>query len=476
MTTRIKLHLSTAIQIVLVLAVGLALFLSVRDVREASSQAARAAKLNEAIAQLRFVTFENILHHDQRSLEQWRLKYNDITSLLVPTPANTPTERSILASMTSDHYQAKVLLDRLVETYQETPASLSITPLNNFQEHLAGQLLVRQQAKVAGAVKLAALSQERIEARQSTTSGLILALVVLMVIVTAINATIITRSITSSLAHLQAGAEAIAGGNLHYRLELFRRQDEFRKLAAAFNNMAQSLQDSERLKSEFILLASHQLRTPATAVKGFISMLLDGFFGPVPPTQTEPLQAAFKENEAQIYIADQLLQVAKIEAGEPLVSAEPTNLGQLITQVVEELTPSINARQQTITVHQPRTDVMYTADAARLAMAISTLVDNAHKYSPEHSTITVTLAQSATGTTIKVADQGYGIKAADQHRLFQKFSRLPNPNSGIAGGSGIGLYLAKNIVQLHGGHISVKSAEGKGSTFTIHLDPPQQIV
>jgi PAS domain S-box-containing protein len=222
-------------------------------------------------------------------------------------------------------------------------------------------------------------------------------------------------------------------------------------------------------KDEFISLASHQLRTPATAVKQLLGMLIEGLYGQVAEDILPILVKAYDSNERQINIVNNLLKVAQLDAGKVTLDLQPMRLDKLLRDVVDEQRDTLQRRRQTLVVHLPDYAVPGMHDMINMRMALSNIVDNATKYSPEDSTISVDFSQSATQSTIHVHDQGVGIRPEDQTKLFDKFTRIQNKLSDQAGGSGLGLYWSKKIIELHGGNISVDSAIGKGTTFTICL-------
>ncbi|MBX4199330.1 HAMP domain-containing histidine kinase [Candidatus Saccharibacteria bacterium] len=222
-------------------------------------------------------------------------------------------------------------------------------------------------------------------------------------------------------------------------------------------------------KDEFIAIASHQLRTPASAVKQYIDLLIEGYAQPLTPEQQGFLQKAKQSNNRQLRIIDDLLQVARIDSESFKLNVETLQIRKIIKDVAEELREKIEAKNQNITYELPKKTIPVDADSSRLKMVFENIIDNASKYSPADSMIQITLRASQGYAMIDIKDQGVGIERKDFPKLFQKFSRLPNTSSIEVSGSGLGLYWVKKILQLHGGDISVKSKLGVGSTFTVKL-------
>ncbi|MGH7241196.1 MAG: PAS domain-containing protein [Candidatus Saccharimonadales bacterium] len=224
----------------------------------------------------------------------------------------------------------------------------------------------------------------------------------------------------------------------------------------------------ERAKDEFISLASHQLRTPATAVKQYLGMMLGGYAGDLPESLMPFLSTAYNANERQLNIINDLLRTAQLESGQYTLIKEPHDVGQLLEEVIEAYKPVVNMRHQTLKFTAAQ-DVVTGVDAAELKVAFSNLLENASKYSPEGSTVTIAIKPTAKHVMVTIRDQGVGIESDNTAKIFEKFTRLDNELSDTVNGSGLGLYFVKKIIGLHSGTIAVKSEPQKGSTFTITL-------
>lgn len=225
----------------------------------------------------------------------------------------------------------------------------------------------------------------------------------------------------------------------------------------------------ERTKDEFISLASHQLRTPATAVKQYVGMLLEGYAGDLTKRQKVILQNAYDSNERQLTIVNDLLRVAHVDAGKVTLIKQPTDVIRLTQDVINGLRSVFKRRRQKIVFIRPRTKIVAEVDVDRLRMVIENILDNASKYTPEGKQVTVEVTQTNQCMSICITDQGVGIAKKDIAKLYQKFSRLNNPLSQLVGGTGLGLYWAKRIIDLHEGTIEVTSKLGKGSSFIIKI-------
>jgi signal transduction histidine kinase len=231
----------------------------------------------------------------------------------------------------------------------------------------------------------------------------------------------------------------------------------------------QYLIELNRAKDEFISLASHQLRTPATGVKQYLGMVLEGFVGELTDSQQAILQKANESNERQLRIVSDLLKVAQVDAGKVRLRKTDVDVTSLIKDVIKEQRKTFETRRQKV-LFEPDTDKLTLYfDRDTIRMVLENLIDNASKYSGEDKTVTIQLDEHPHEARITIIDNGVGIKQEDQDRLFEKFSRIDNPLSTQVGGTGLGLYWAKKIVDLHQGKVTFESTVGKGTSFTIHL-------
>ena len=227
----------------------------------------------------------------------------------------------------------------------------------------------------------------------------------------------------------------------------------------------------EGAKSEFLSLASHQLRTPATAVKQYLGMLQDGFFGKLTADQQDAVKTAYTSNESGIGIINSLLNAAKLSLGRIQLNRKPVVVASLVQEVADEYREQLAAKDQKLFFSNAIGKRKVRLDATYFKSIVENIVDNACKYSPDGAQIKLRLSLTSDkrSFSLSVADNGIGIGRQDLSRLFLKFSRLQNEFSETSEGSGLGLYWAKQVVELHGGTVSVRSRIGKGTTFRITL-------
>ncbi len=227
--------------------------------------------------------------------------------------------------------------------------------------------------------------------------------------------------------------------------------------------------EAQQAKDDLLSLASHQLRTPATAVKQYLGMILEGYTGKVSQKQLPALQKAYTSNERQLDTINQILYVAKADAGRLSINRTMFDINLLIDDIVLDLGDTLDAANQSAVVDPSKKKLNVFADEASMRMVVENLISNASKYSYPDSVISIKTGLKGNEIYISITDQGVGIDEEDHAKLFKKFSRIDNDLSVQVGGSGIGLYIDKVLVELHNGRIEVDSQLGKGSTFTIYL-------
>jgi signal transduction histidine kinase len=224
-----------------------------------------------------------------------------------------------------------------------------------------------------------------------------------------------------------------------------------------------------KTKSEFISIASHQLRTPLTAIKGYISMIIDGTYGKLTEEIKKPMENVYKSNQRLIKLVNELLNLSRLEAGKIEFKLEAGSLEKIINEAVDEL--KINAQKKNLDLKIKKAEDLpeIMIDKDKLRQVFLNILDNAIKYTQEGE-ILVELKKIDNYQQIKISDTGEGMNKDEIKSLFQTFSRTSAGIKHHLEGAGIGLYIAKKFVEMHKGKIWVKSSgTGKGSTFYIKL-------
>lgn len=248
----------------------------------------------------------------------------------------------------------------------------------------------------------------------------------------------------------------------------------FLALLTIFKSRARELQaekDKEinMAKDELLSLASHQMRTPATGVKQYLGMVLQGFVGEIDEAQKSLLEKAYTSNERQLHVINQILHLAKLESGRIVLAKHEADVVELVRDVIEEQQDEITAHDHTIILRVPKKPAIATIDSHMIRMAVENILSNAIKYTTKKGKIWVTVSSSSESIKVVIKDSGIGIDPAQFIEIFKQFTRLYDEQTERISGTGVGLYLADQLVKLHKGTLEVDSKEGKGSTFTICL-------
>ena len=233
----------------------------------------------------------------------------------------------------------------------------------------------------------------------------------------------------------------------------------------------EKVEELSRAKSEFMSIASHQLRTPLSVIKGYVSLLEENSFGVITEKQKEVLGKVFRTNEDMIAMVNDLLNVTRAEEGRLQYSFEKTDLCELIERAAKNLELPAKEKGLTLEYDLSSRPVFINADKDKLTQVISNLIDNATKYTEKGGIkITVVVDKVNDIVTVSVADTGLGIGQEEMKHLFESFTRGKAGKKSWNKGSGMGLYIARQFMQAHRGRIWPESAgEGQGSTFFVEL-------
>jgi signal transduction histidine kinase len=294
--------------------------------------------------------------------------------------------------------------------------------------------------------------------RQLLIAGVVAAAVALLV------ARWLARGMTQPLRDMAKAAQEMERGDYRQRVVTASR-DEVGQLAVAFNGMSAELESLERVRRDLVANVSHELKTPISALRAHLENLLDGVEQPEPET----LQVMLAQSERLGRLVDQLLELSRLESGDVPLRREPVSLRSLVSRVLSEIAVT-RLRHDVELAHDVPDDLppIY-ADAERVHQVLFNLLDNAVRFTPSGGRIRVTASSRNGSVDVAVHDTGPGIAPEHLPRLFERFYRVDTARSRDEGGTGIGLAIARSVVEAHGGRIWAESEPGKGSTFTFEL-------
>ena len=292
---------------------------------------------------------------------------------------------------------------------------------------------------------------------------------------------LMTRGIISPLQRIRSVMGKVGEGDFRTRIGLLPTR-EMQELGLALNEMISRLESVaekekrvDRLRTEFLSLAAHQLRTPLVEVKWALQVLLDGERGALSATQKELLGKTYSSNEGMLILINDLLDITKIEEGKYLSNLSLTQIEHIGVSLVETHKEEASRQEVTLEFQEPPAPLpQVLVDEEKIKLAIQSLIENAIHYTPPGGRVTVSFFSDTKEVGVAVRDTGIGIPKEEQARIFEQFFRATNAKKLGKIGTGLGLYLAKNIVEAHGGRIWFVSEEHKGSDFRIALPLSQK--
>lgn len=242
-------------------------------------------------------------------------------------------------------------------------------------------------------------------------------------------------------------------------------QEKISNATAALKRTNKKLIALDDVKDEFISMTSHQLRTPLTSVKGYISMLLEEDLGKLNSKQKMALKEAFDSSQRMVFLISDFLNVSRIRTGKFIIEPTEMNMSEVIQDEIQQLKEMAGFRNQNVIFKTPKDFPKVMLDENKVRQVMMNMIDNAIFYTPQGGDITIALLHENNEVTFAVKDSGIGVPKDQQHRLFTKFFRAENARRARPDGTGLGLFMAQKIISAQGGSIIFKSVENEGSTF-----------
>ena len=318
--------------------------------------------------------------------------------------------------------------------------------------------------EISGVLLLSSPVQDIVENTSSVSRGLMIFGAVFTLLIGGVTF-YVTNILTLSIRKFNRAILKMRSGDFSVRVDE-NEIAEFGELAKAFNMMTSRLENLDSSRNQFVSDASHELKTPLASMKILSEALLTQPDAPV-ELYREFMTDINAEIDRLSLVINDLLTLVKTDKGMETLILAPVEWNELLARIVNTVEPL--ARKKHITISYEYSEVTLQADELWLQQLCTNLIDNAIKYSPENTTVTVTLTQTLSSAVFSVADQGIGISEENLPHLFERFYRVDKARSRQAGGTGLGLSIVKQIVDQHGGSIEVQSQLNKGTTFTVTL-------
>ena len=320
--------------------------------------------------------------------------------------------------------------------------------------------------KIVGAVMISAPIDDMVNKTLNTIRRQLYLLTILVSLITGILAFFASGIITNPLKRMLKVIQKITDGHLDQKIEI-KGRDELAELGNAFNHMTQQILKMDQSRQEFVSNVSHELKTPLSSIKVLSESLL--FQEDVP---VEMYKEFFKDINSEVdrltAIINDLLFLVKLDQKEVPLTIKNANLNTLIQEILKRLHPLANKKNIEL-IYESFRDVYAEVDEMKLTLAISNLVENGIKYTPEDGIVRVTVDADHQNAFIKVMDTGIGIPEEEQDKIFQRFYRVDKTRDRETGGTGLGLSITYRTVLLHQGSIKVNSKEGEGSEFIVRI-------
>jgi len=510
-----RIRLSAIFAVLLATAAGVTLMVGLQSMNAAIDRSrAITDSLNDTF-ELSMLTTDYLINYEPRAESQWHAKQDELHSVLVAVEVTTETDRVLLNQMTDDLDQAHVVFSEIAAAHQRrVKGEIDEDVAIELESRLTARLLVLMQSMVSDAVQLAGhAGADARTAEQATILGVLLisGLGVITMIAIGVSA---DRSIVRPLEDLRKTASRVGRGNLDVRSGI-ERSDEVGELAGAFDGMVTNLQRSytmlqneiaerrraeealheykdhleqtvqertselmvlnedlqraTRAKDDFLASMSHELRTPLNSVIGFTDLMLKGRTGELNDEQRRQIDMVNDAGKQLLSLVNDVLELTRIDAGAAPVTVESFDPCEAVRRLVEMMLPVAEAKGLSLT-HTSDLDLPATieSDRGKVDQVMLNLIGNAIKFTDKGS-VTVTIRRHDDGLlAFDVRDTGIGIPAEETERIFEHFHQVQT--SALSGtGTGLGLAISRRLAEALGGHLTVASEGGKGSTFTLTL-------
>jgi signal transduction histidine kinase len=386
------------------------------------------------------------------SLERYRI---DLSATQIRASLDT-----LRAAARDEYEQASAGRSTVAEMISQQRTRRAIASVDSALGASATTLRNRTRQRFADA------TSETLRAERLVAGALPIALLIALVI-----GIWLLRSISRPVHELDRGMRAIAEGDLTHELGVSPTQGgEFGRLAASYRAMARQLGELERLRAEFVSVASHELKTPINVVIGYLELLQEGIYGELTPKQKEILLTINKQAQTLTRLVKRLLDISRFEASGGKIEVRRVDLQRLLTTLESSFSVLANQRDIVFSIdHGEGLPENVYWDEDRINEVLGNLISNAFKFTDRGGKVALTVAAVDNNVVVTVSDTGAGISAEQLPHIFDKFYQADNQAAAATKGTGLGLAIAREIVEAHGGQVTVESRVGEGTTFVVTL-------
>jgi signal transduction histidine kinase len=407
--------------------------------------------------------------HDQKSATRMQSEIDSLVSMtdsldryrLDLSASQIRTSLDALRSAAREEYeQASAGRSTVAEMISQQRTRPAIAAVDSSLGVSATMLRNRTRQRVADA------TNEILNAERFVAGALPIALLLALVI-----GIWLLRSISRPVYELERGMHAVAEGDLSYQLRLPKNKEtEFGRLTSSYQTMARQLAELERLRAEFVGVASHELKTPINVIVGYLDLLQEGIYGELSPEQKNVLVTINKQADTLTRLVKRLLDISRFEASGGKMDLREIDLQRFFHTLESSFSVLAAQRQIAFTVdHREPLPATVHWDEDRMNEVLGNLLSNAFKFTDRGGKVWLTVAADDGNVVINVTDTGAGIPPEQLPHIFDKFYQADNQAAAASKGTGLGLAIAKGIVEAHGGHVKVDSTVGKGTTFVVTL-------
>jgi len=407
--------------------------------------------------------------HDQRSATRMQREIDGLVALtdsldryrLDLSASQIRNSLDTLRAAARDEYeQASAGRSSVAELVSQQRTRPAIASVDSALGASATTLRNRTRQRVAEA------TSETLQAERLVAGALPVALLIALAI-----GVWLLRSISGPVSELERGMHAIAEGDLTHKLRLSPSQKgEFGRLASSYQTMARQLDELERLRAEFVGVASHELKTPINVIIGYLELLEEGIYGDLTPKQKEVLETINKQAQTLTRLIKRLLDISRFEASGGKIEVRQIDLQRFLRTLESSFSVLANQRDIAFSVdHGQGLPAKVSWDEDRINEVLGNLLSNAFKFTPRGGKVALAVGASENKLLITVSDTGAGISAEQLPHIFDKFFQADNQAQAATKGTGLGLAIAREIVEAHGGEITADSRVGEGTTFVVTL-------